>query len=171
MHIWKRCNFSAENHKRFNPQQSSTFKWGNQPLSIQYGTGSMTGYLAIDTVEVAKNSGTKCIVCLDFKQAYLCGLLNCDWQLSSVVRWAASLWPTRCLELATQRLPSWLTWQLMASLDWPSRALHLTTSCPSSTTWFRRDWCPRTCSPSTWAGTEPWWKSVGWVHVCHFLWH
>nr|AWJ68100.1 pepsinogen A2 [Lateolabrax maculatus] len=47
------CSSQAcENHKRFNPQQSSTFKWGNQPLSIQYGTGSMTGYLAIDTVEV-----------------------------------------------------------------------------------------------------------------------
>nr|ACF18589.1 pepsinogen A2 precursor [Siniperca scherzeri] len=47
------CSSQAcENHRRFNPQQSTTFKWGNQPLSIQYGTGSMTGYLAIDTVEV-----------------------------------------------------------------------------------------------------------------------
>ncbi|CAB1428657.1 unnamed protein product [Pleuronectes platessa] len=47
------CSSQAcENHKKFNPQQSSTFKWGNQPLSIQYGTGSMTGYLASDTVQV-----------------------------------------------------------------------------------------------------------------------
>ncbi|XP_019944817.2 pepsin A [Paralichthys olivaceus] len=47
------CSSQAcENHKRFNPQQSSTFHWGNRPLSIQYGTGSMTGYLASDTVEV-----------------------------------------------------------------------------------------------------------------------
>ncbi|XP_073326468.1 pepsin A-like [Pagrus major] len=47
------CNSQAcQNHKKFNPQQSSTFKWGNEALSIQYGTGSMTGYLAIDTVEV-----------------------------------------------------------------------------------------------------------------------
>ncbi|XP_033485642.1 pepsin A-like [Epinephelus lanceolatus] len=47
------CNSQAcQNHRKFNPQQSSTFKWGDQPLSIQYGTGSMTGYLAIDNVEV-----------------------------------------------------------------------------------------------------------------------
>ncbi|XP_054464971.1 pepsin A-like [Anoplopoma fimbria] len=47
------CSSQAcENHRKFNPQQSSTFKWGNQGLSIQYGTGSMTGYLAIDNVEV-----------------------------------------------------------------------------------------------------------------------
>ncbi|XP_041801022.1 pepsin A-like [Chelmon rostratus] len=47
------CNDQAcQNHKKFNPQQSSTFKWGDQSLSIQYGTGSMTGYLGSDTVEV-----------------------------------------------------------------------------------------------------------------------
>ncbi|XP_029291625.1 pepsin A-like [Cottoperca gobio] len=47
------CSSQAcQNHHKFNPQQSSTFKWGDQPLSIQYGTGSMTGYLASDTVEV-----------------------------------------------------------------------------------------------------------------------
>lgn len=41
-----------ENHKKYIPTQSSTFKWGTQSISIQYGTGSMTGYLAVDTVEV-----------------------------------------------------------------------------------------------------------------------
>ncbi|XP_070823755.1 pepsin A-like [Chaetodon trifascialis] len=47
------CSSEAcENHNQFNPQQSSTFKWGDQSLSIQYGTGSMTGYLGSDTVEV-----------------------------------------------------------------------------------------------------------------------
>ncbi|XP_034446257.1 pepsin A-like [Hippoglossus hippoglossus] len=47
------CSSQAcDNHKKFIPQQSSTFKWGSQPLSIQYGTGSMTGRLATDTVEV-----------------------------------------------------------------------------------------------------------------------
>ncbi|XP_035501989.2 pepsin A [Scophthalmus maximus] len=47
------CSSQAcENHRKFNPQQSSTFHWGSKPLSIQYGTGSMTGYLASDTVEV-----------------------------------------------------------------------------------------------------------------------
>ncbi|TUC86171.1 Pepsin A [Bagarius yarrelli] len=47
------CSSAAcNNHARFNPQQSSTFKATNQPLSIQYGTGSMTGYLGYDTVSV-----------------------------------------------------------------------------------------------------------------------
>ncbi|KAM3872252.1 pepsin A-like [Diretmus argenteus] len=47
------CNDQAcKAHRRYNPQQSSTFKMGNQPLSIWYGTGSMTGYLASDTVQV-----------------------------------------------------------------------------------------------------------------------
>ncbi|XP_031582303.1 pepsin A-like [Oreochromis aureus] len=47
------CNSTAcENHNQFNPSQSSTFQWGNQSLSIQYGTGSMTGFLGSDTVEV-----------------------------------------------------------------------------------------------------------------------
>ncbi|XP_037630086.1 pepsin A-like [Sebastes umbrosus] len=47
------CSSQAcENHQKYNPQQSSTFKWGDQTLSIQYGTGSMTGHLAIDNVEV-----------------------------------------------------------------------------------------------------------------------
>uniref|UniRef100_A0A667ZZZ8 pepsin A n=1 Tax=Myripristis murdjan TaxID=586833 RepID=A0A667ZZZ8_9TELE len=41
------CNSQAcQNHRKFNPQQSSTFHWGSKPISIQYGTGSMTGYLA-----------------------------------------------------------------------------------------------------------------------------
>ncbi|XP_076015422.1 pepsin A-like [Genypterus blacodes] len=47
------CNSQAcQNHRKYNPQQSSTFKWGQGPLSIQYGTGSMTGQLAYDTVNV-----------------------------------------------------------------------------------------------------------------------
>ncbi|KAL3066193.1 hypothetical protein OYC64_016192 [Pagothenia borchgrevinki] len=47
------CSSQAcQNHRKFNPKESSTFKWGNKPLSIRYGTGSMTGYLASDTVEV-----------------------------------------------------------------------------------------------------------------------
>ncbi|KAI7797825.1 putative pepsin A-like [Triplophysa rosa] len=38
------------NHHTFNPSKSSTFQWGQGNLSIQYGTGSMTGYLGYDTV-------------------------------------------------------------------------------------------------------------------------
>ncbi|NWI09475.1 PEPA protein, partial [Crypturellus soui] len=39
-------------HKRFHPQQSSTYRAINQPVSINYGTGSMTGFLANETVHV-----------------------------------------------------------------------------------------------------------------------
>ncbi|XP_040050298.1 pepsin A [Gasterosteus aculeatus] len=47
------CSSEAcNNHNKFNPGQSSTFQWGDQTLSIQYGTGSMTGRLASDNVEV-----------------------------------------------------------------------------------------------------------------------
>ncbi|XP_056278915.1 pepsin A-like [Pseudoliparis swirei] len=47
------CSSQAcNNHRKFNPQQSTTFKWGDETLSIAYGTGSMTGRLAVDNVEV-----------------------------------------------------------------------------------------------------------------------
>ncbi|XP_069483833.1 pepsin A-like [Ambystoma mexicanum] len=44
---------ACSNHQRFNPQQSSTFQSTSQSVSIQYGTGSMTGFLGYDTVQVA----------------------------------------------------------------------------------------------------------------------
>ncbi|XP_023689418.2 pepsin A-like [Paramormyrops kingsleyae] len=47
------CSSQAcTNHALFNPQQSSTYEGTSQTVSIQYGTGSMTGYLGYDTVEV-----------------------------------------------------------------------------------------------------------------------
>ncbi|KAJ1121243.1 hypothetical protein NDU88_009361 [Pleurodeles waltl] len=47
------CNSdSCSNHNMFNPAASSTFKSINESLSIAYGTGSMTGVLASDTVQV-----------------------------------------------------------------------------------------------------------------------
>uniref|UniRef100_A0AAY4BXC5 pepsin A n=1 Tax=Denticeps clupeoides TaxID=299321 RepID=A0AAY4BXC5_9TELE len=47
------CSSAAcNNHQKFNPSQSSTYKYTGQPLQIQYGTGSMTGFLAYDTVAV-----------------------------------------------------------------------------------------------------------------------
>ncbi|KAK7878522.1 hypothetical protein WMY93_030358 [Mugilogobius chulae] len=45
------------NHNRFNPSQSSSFVWGGQSLSIDYGTGSMTGYLGSDSVETVLKGG------------------------------------------------------------------------------------------------------------------
>ncbi|KAM9003090.1 chymosin-like [Sarcophilus harrisii] len=48
------CNSTAcENHHRFSPSESSTFNSTEEPLSIQYGTGSMEGVLGYDTVIVS----------------------------------------------------------------------------------------------------------------------
>ncbi|XP_025771109.1 pepsin A-2/A-3-like [Puma concolor] len=44
---------ACTNHKRFNPQESSTYQATNNPVSIAYGTGSMTGILGYDTVQVS----------------------------------------------------------------------------------------------------------------------
>uniref|UniRef100_A0A670Z8T6 pepsin A n=1 Tax=Pseudonaja textilis TaxID=8673 RepID=A0A670Z8T6_PSETE len=47
------CSSEAcSNHHKFNPQQSSTFQATSQSVSITYGTGSMTGFLGYDTVQV-----------------------------------------------------------------------------------------------------------------------
>ncbi|XP_056152570.1 pepsin A-like [Lampris incognitus] len=47
------CNSAAcNNHDKFNPTLSSTYKSDGQALSIRYGTGSMTGFLGYDTVTV-----------------------------------------------------------------------------------------------------------------------
>ncbi|XP_074854089.1 pepsin A-like [Carettochelys insculpta] len=47
------CSSAAcSNHNKFNPDDSSTYRSTSQNLSIQYGTGSMTGILGYDTVRV-----------------------------------------------------------------------------------------------------------------------
>ncbi|XP_028942807.1 pepsin A-like, partial [Antrostomus carolinensis] len=44
---------SCANHNRFNPSASSSFVSTSQSVEIAYGTGSMTGILGYDTVNVA----------------------------------------------------------------------------------------------------------------------
>nr|AAB35842.1 pepsinogen A [turtles, Peptide, 361 aa] [Testudines] len=47
------CSSAAcTQHNRFNPSDSSTYRATSQNLSIQYGTGSMTGILGYDNVQV-----------------------------------------------------------------------------------------------------------------------
>ncbi|XP_012675128.2 pepsin A-like [Clupea harengus] len=47
------CSSAAcNNHHKFNPSQSSTFRNIGKSLQIQYGTGSMTGFLGTDVVAV-----------------------------------------------------------------------------------------------------------------------
>ncbi|KAM9336603.1 pepsin A-like [Symphorus nematophorus] len=43
---------ACNNHDKFNPSTSSTFRQDGRPLNIRYGTGSMTGILGYDTVTV-----------------------------------------------------------------------------------------------------------------------
>ncbi|XP_023689411.2 pepsin A-like [Paramormyrops kingsleyae] len=43
---------ACSNHAKFNPKGSSSFKFTSESVAIQYGTGSMTGVLGYDTVEV-----------------------------------------------------------------------------------------------------------------------
>uniref|UniRef100_A0A8C4W3A9 pepsin A n=1 Tax=Gopherus evgoodei TaxID=1825980 RepID=A0A8C4W3A9_9SAUR len=53
------CSSAAcTNHNRFNPSDSSTYEATSQSLSIQYGTGSMTGILGYDTVQVNHKKDT-----------------------------------------------------------------------------------------------------------------
>nr|XP_020043454.1 chymosin-like [Castor canadensis] len=48
------CSSEAcQNHHRFNPSKSSTFQNLSKPLFIQYGTGSVHGFLGEDTVTVS----------------------------------------------------------------------------------------------------------------------
>ncbi|NXG78595.1 PEPE protein, partial [Baryphthengus martii] len=44
---------ACENHRLFNPSESSTYKSTRQNLSIHYGTGNMEGIVGSDTVSVA----------------------------------------------------------------------------------------------------------------------
>nr|XP_046220766.1 pepsin A-like isoform X2 [Oncorhynchus gorbuscha] len=54
------CSSQAcQNHDKFNPGLSSTFKLGSKTVSIQYGSGSMTGKLAYDTISVGGISVTQ----------------------------------------------------------------------------------------------------------------
>uniref|UniRef100_A0A8C4VAW6 Peptidase A1 domain-containing protein n=1 Tax=Falco tinnunculus TaxID=100819 RepID=A0A8C4VAW6_FALTI len=46
-------SLACQNHKKFNPLLSSTYKSTGQNLTIQYGTGKMEGIVGSDTVSVA----------------------------------------------------------------------------------------------------------------------
>ncbi|XP_014648360.1 PREDICTED: pepsin-3-like isoform X3 [Ceratotherium simum simum] len=43
---------ACTNHNQFNPEDSSTYEATSESVSIEYGTGSMTGILGYDTVTV-----------------------------------------------------------------------------------------------------------------------
>ncbi|XP_011366892.1 pepsin A [Pteropus medius] len=51
-------SLACYNHNLFNPEDSSTFEATSETVSIAYGTGSMTGILGYDTVQVGGISDT-----------------------------------------------------------------------------------------------------------------
>ncbi|XP_066559237.1 pepsin A-like isoform X1 [Amia ocellicauda] len=51
-------SYACSNHNKFTPSLSSTFRSTSRTVSIQYGSGSMTGILGYDNVTVAGNIGT-----------------------------------------------------------------------------------------------------------------
>ncbi|XP_069495854.1 pepsin A-like [Ambystoma mexicanum] len=64
------CTSSAcSNHNEFNPSSSSTFQATSQSLSIGYGTGSMTGVLGYDTVQVGGLTVTNQVFGLAYTEA------------------------------------------------------------------------------------------------------
>ncbi|KAK2851322.1 hypothetical protein Q5P01_007598 [Channa striata] len=73
------CSSQAcQNHNKFNPKQSSSFQWNGQTLSIQYGTGSMTGYLGADTVGVGGVSVTNQVFGLSQSEAPFMASMQAD---------------------------------------------------------------------------------------------
>uniref|UniRef100_K7G067 Gastricsin n=1 Tax=Pelodiscus sinensis TaxID=13735 RepID=K7G067_PELSI len=49
---------SCSNHAKFNPSQSSTYSTNGQTFSLQYGSGSLSGFFGYDTVTLENISVT-----------------------------------------------------------------------------------------------------------------
>lgn len=47
----------AASHTRFNPSLSSTYSTNGQTFSLQYGSGSLTGFFGYDTLTVSDTAG------------------------------------------------------------------------------------------------------------------
>ncbi|XP_062272924.1 pepsin A-like [Scomber scombrus] len=75
--IW--CTSPAcQNHQKYNPFKSSTYVWNGEALSIYYGTGSMTGKLVSDTVEVGGISVAKQVFGVSETEAQFMAYMKAD---------------------------------------------------------------------------------------------
>ncbi|XP_040032590.2 pepsin A [Gasterosteus aculeatus] len=73
------CNSPAcNNHAKFNPGTSSTYRNNGGALSIRYGTGSMTGILGYDTVKVGGLAVTNQIFGLSESEAPFMQYMRAD---------------------------------------------------------------------------------------------
>ena len=52
MTLYKFIRISSEKHKKYNSTASSTYQRNGTKFSIQYETGSLSGFLSVDTVQV-----------------------------------------------------------------------------------------------------------------------
>ncbi|KAF7463039.1 hypothetical protein GHT09_010590 [Marmota monax] len=57
-HPWPPWLPPAATHPRFNPSKSSTFSTNGQTFSLQYGSGSLTGFFGYDTLTVSAPAAT-----------------------------------------------------------------------------------------------------------------
>ncbi|XP_030639734.1 pepsin A-like [Chanos chanos] len=69
---------ACKNHVQFDPQHSDTFQWSSETVSIQYGTGSMDGYLGYDTVRVGGISVSNQIFGLSTTEAPFMASMQAD---------------------------------------------------------------------------------------------
>ncbi|KAL6458911.1 hypothetical protein MHYP_G00323830 [Metynnis hypsauchen] len=69
---------ACQSHSTFDPADSSTFQNASEALSIEYGTGSMTGYLAYDTVTVGGLTITNQIFGLSESEASFMASMTAD---------------------------------------------------------------------------------------------
>ncbi|KAL7828333.1 hypothetical protein SRHO_G00319670 [Serrasalmus rhombeus] len=71
-------DYACQSHQKFDPSASSTFQNASEALFIQYGTGSMTGYLAYDTVTVGGMTIQNQIFGLSEAEATFMGSMTAD---------------------------------------------------------------------------------------------